>query len=121
MHELSIAIGLVQLACEEASRQGDVRVDALHLRLGPLAGVVREALLFSFDVAAAGTAIEGATLAIEEVPLVVRCPCCEQDRVLPSTQSFRCPACGAPTPEVVRGRELELVALEVTDRAAPHR
>jgi hydrogenase nickel incorporation protein HypA/HybF len=55
------------------------------------------------------------------VPLVVRCPRCEQDRVLPSTQSFRCPACGTPTPEIVRGRELELVALEVTDRAAPHR
>lgn len=121
MHELSIAIGLVELACEEASRQGNVRVEALHLRLGPLAGVVREALLFSFDVAAAGTAVEGSTLAIEEVPLVVRCPRCEEERVLPSTQSFRCPACGTPTPEVVRGRELELVALEVTDRAAPHR
>jgi hydrogenase nickel incorporation protein HypA/HybF len=121
VHELSIAIGLVELACEEAGRQGDVRVDALHLRLGPLAGVVREALLFSFDLAAAGTMVEGARLAIEDVPLVVRCPRCEQDRELPSVQRFRCPICGTPTPQVVRGKELELVALEVTDRAAPHR
>ena len=120
MHELSIAVSLVEAACEKIEELGAVKVDALHLRLGPLSGVVKEALLFSFDLAAEGTAVEGARLEIEDVPLTVRCPRCGKERELPSPQRLRCPDCDVPTPEVVRGRELELVALEVTE-SAPHR
>lgn len=115
MHELSIAVSLIEMAAEEAERLG-VRVEALHLRLGALSGVVREALLFSFDLAAEGTAIAGARLEIEDVPVVVYCPACSQERPLPGLQSFCCPVCGAPTPDVVRGRELELATLEVSAR-----
>jgi hydrogenase nickel incorporation protein HypA/HybF len=121
MHELSIALSLVEQAAEEAGRLGDVRVDALHLRLGPLSGVVKDALLFSFEIAAAGTPVEGARLEIEEVPLTVLCHQCGAERVLPTIQHFRCPACDSPTPDVVRGRELEFVAMEVIDHAAPDR
>ncbi len=117
MHELSIAISLIEMAAEKAEQMGGVRVEALHLRLGPLSGVVKEALLFSFDLAAEGTAIEGARLEIEDVPVVVLCPCCDAERRLPSIQHFHCPVCNTPTPDVVRGRELELTALEVTDHA----
>ncbi len=114
MHELSIAIALVEAACEERERLGGVTVQALHLRLGALAGVVRDALHFSFDVAAAGTPIEGARLEIEDVPLVVFCAACGVDRDLASPQTLACPVCGTPAPDVRRGRELELRALEVT-------
>lgn len=121
MHELSIALSLVEAACDKLAELGDdVRVDALHLRLGALSGVVREALEFSFELAAAGTAIEGARLAIEEVAVTVACPRCEGERTLLSVQHFRCPDCGTPTPEVIHGRELELTALEVTENAAAH-
>jgi hydrogenase nickel incorporation protein HypA/HybF len=118
MHELSIAVSLIEMASEEAERLG-VRVEALHLRLGALSGVVREALLFSFDLAAEGTAIEGARLEIEEVPVVVFCPVCDEERALPSIQDFRCPICGAPTPEVVSGRELELTTMAVIPLEEP--
>jgi hydrogenase nickel incorporation protein HypA/HybF len=115
MHELSIAMSLIDAACEEAERLGNIQVEALHLRLGALSGVVREALEFSFELAAEGTAIAGARLDVEEVPVVVFCPACRVERELPSLQSFRCPVCGTETPDVVRGRELELVSMEVTD------
>ncbi|HEV7505746.1 MAG TPA: hydrogenase maturation nickel metallochaperone HypA [Thermoanaerobaculia bacterium] len=121
MHELSIAMSLIEAACEEAARQGDVRVEALHLRLGALSGVVREALEFSFDLAAAGTAIEGARLQIEEIPVTVYCPQCCEERQLASLQHFRCPVCDTLTPEVVRGRELELRALEISENAVQDR
>jgi hydrogenase nickel incorporation protein HypA/HybF len=117
MHELSLAMSLVDAACEEAERLGNVRVEALHLRLGALSGVVKEALKFSFDLAVEGTAISGARLEVEEVPVAVLCPVCRVERELPGLQSFRCPVCGSETPEVLRGRELELVSMEVTDRA----
>ena len=68
MHELSIALSLVDLACEEKERRQLPTVQALHLRVGSLSGVVRDALLFSFDMATAGTCIEGARLKVEETP-----------------------------------------------------
>jgi hydrogenase nickel incorporation protein HypA/HybF len=117
MHELSIAVSLIEMAAEKAEEMGGVRVEALHLRLGPLSGVVKEALLFSFDLAAEGTAIAGARLEIEDVPVVVLCPRCDAERTLPGIQNFHCPVCDTPTPDVVRGRELELTALEVTENA----
>jgi hydrogenase nickel incorporation protein HypA/HybF len=113
MHELSIALSLIDMASEEAARLG-VRVEVLNLKLGALSGVVKEALLFSFDLAAEGTPVAGARLAIEEIPVVVFCSSCDEERPLPGIQSFLCPVCGTPTPEVVRGRELELVTLEVS-------
>ncbi len=68
MHELSIAVNIVDIACEEAERQGDSLVDAVYLNLGVLSGVVKEALLFSWELACEGTRIAGAHLAIQDVP-----------------------------------------------------
>ena len=113
MHELSIAMSMIEMASEEATRRGGAQVSAIHLRLGPLSGVVREALLFSYEVACEGTLLEGSQLVIEDVPVVVYCEACLGERTLASVQHFCCPDCGAPTPLVVRGKELEVVALEI--------
>jgi hydrogenase nickel incorporation protein HypA/HybF len=113
MHELSIALSILDLAAEEAERQGGGRVAAVHLRLGPLSGVVKDALRSAYDLAREGTALEKADLVIEDVPLLAYCPACAAQRAPPSAQQLCCPVCGTPTPEVVRGRELEVVALEI--------
>jgi hydrogenase nickel incorporation protein HypA/HybF len=119
MHELSIALGLIELATEEASRQGAVRVSRLYLRLGSLSGVVPDALRFSFDLAAEGTPVEGARLEIEEIPVTVQCAACGAERTLATLDRIRCPLCDESA-EVIRGRELEFAAMEVID-VAPDR
>jgi hydrogenase nickel incorporation protein HypA/HybF len=113
MHELSIALGILDVAGEAAERQGGGRVAAIHLRLGPLSGVVTDALRSAFLLAREGTALDGAELVIEEVPLVAFCPRCAEPRTLASPQMLCCPECGSVTPDVVSGRELDVVALEV--------
>ena len=113
MHELSIAMSMIEMATEEAARQGDARVSALHLKLGPLSGVVKEALLFSYEVASQGTPLEGSQLVIEEVPVTVYCHECEQERAIESIQRFCCPVCGTLTSDVVQGKELLVVGLEL--------
>jgi hydrogenase nickel incorporation protein HypA/HybF len=70
MHELSIAMSIVEMAEEEAQRHGS-RVSAVHLKLGALSGVVKEALLSSFEMACFDTPLAGSCLVIEEVPIVV--------------------------------------------------
>ncbi len=120
MHELSIACSLVDAACEAAAREGDVRVTKLNVRIGALSGIVKEALLFSFAMAAEGGACEGASLEIEEVAVTVMCPDCEAPKTLKDLTQFCCPDCGAPTSQVVSGQELELTSLEVLPDAAAH-
>ena len=113
MHELSIATSIVEMAEEEAERRGGVAIDAVYLRLGALSGVVKEALLSCYEMACEGTQLAGSRLLIEEVPVVVHCSACGARGELPSLQSFCCPQCGAPTNEIVQGKELEVVALEI--------
>ncbi|HUA63643.1 MAG TPA: hydrogenase maturation nickel metallochaperone HypA [Verrucomicrobiae bacterium] len=113
MHELSIAISLVEAAQEEARNHASTAVYAVHLRLGALAGVVKDALLFSYDLATQGTPLEGSRLIVEEVPVIVLCPVCRERRPIRSPQLFCCAVCGAPAGDVLQGRELEVTALEI--------
>jgi len=112
MHELSIAMSIVEMAQEEALQRG-VQVSAVHLKLGALSGVVREALLSSYEMACDDTPLRGSRLVIEDVPVVIFCPHCKVQRPLSSIQLFCCAECGTPTSEIVHGKELEVVALEI--------
>ena len=75
--------------------------------------MVKEALQSAYELAREGSPLPDSQLVIEEVPIVVYCTACGAERGLPSIQELRCPVCDAPTPQVVRGRELEVVALEI--------
>ena len=121
MHELSIAESLIDLACEAADREQAPRVIRLQVRIGAIAGVVKEALIFSFELAAEGTACAGAELEIDDVPLTVHCPQCERTQTLHDTWNLSCPECGTPTPAVLTGRELELAAVEVDSNVPAYR
>jgi hydrogenase nickel incorporation protein HypA/HybF len=112
MHELSIALAILEVAEEEAGKRGG-RVAAVHLKLGQLSGVVTEALRSAYELAREGTPMAGAELIIEDVPVVIRCATCAEDRAPASPWTLCCPACGTPSNDVVRGRELEVAALEI--------
>jgi len=113
MHELSIAMNIVDIAREEAELRGAPGVDVVYLKLGPLSGVVKEALLFSYEIACQHTPLEGSKLLIEEVPIIANCPVCQERRYVQSIQSLCCAECGTPTPEILEGRELMVTALEL--------
>ena len=112
MHELTIARNLIELASEHAERKHADRVTRINIRLGVASGLFRP-LYFCFATASRGTRCDGAILEIEEVPLTVKCPICDEVKTPGTRYSFRCPDCGSPTPEVVTGREMQLVTIEV--------
>jgi hydrogenase nickel incorporation protein HypA/HybF len=66
MHELSIAVNIVDIASEEAKRLNARRVESVHLKLGLFSGVARDALLFAWELASENTTVAGSRLAIEE-------------------------------------------------------
>jgi hydrogenase nickel incorporation protein HypA/HybF len=115
MHELSIAMSIVELAEEEAQLRGNVHIQAVHLRLGLLSGVVKDALLSSYEMACESTALEGSRLIIEEIPVEIYCSTCRTQRPVDSIQYFCCAECGTPSAEVTRGKELEVFALEIKE------
>lgn len=112
MHELSIALSILDLAEEEAGRRS-VRIAAVHVKLGPLSGVVKEALVSAYELAREGTPLEEMELTIKDVPIIVHCSVCDADCTLSARQPLCCLACGAPTNDIVSGRELEVTALEI--------
>lgn len=113
MHELSIAISMIDRIAEESASRGGLDVEIVHLRLGVFAGVDKAALLFAYEVACEGTLLEGSHLLIETVPLVVFCPVCRQEKTPPSLYEICCPDCLTPTPDIVSGREMEVASLEI--------
>src|SRR6202050_85822 len=115
MHELSIAMSIVEMAQEESEQRGCFQISAVHLKLGALSGVVKEALLSSYEMACEDTCLAGSRLIFEDVPVIVFCPHCQAQRRLSSVQWFCCSECGTPTPEVVQGKELQVVALEILE------
>jgi hydrogenase nickel incorporation protein HypA/HybF len=113
MHELSIAMSMIDMATEELGKNGGTKVDAVYLKLGKLSGVVKDALLFSWEVACQGTSLEGSRLEIEDVPVVVRCDNCNEDRTLDKINKMFCPVCEQATPKILQGKEMVVTALEI--------
>jgi hydrogenase nickel incorporation protein HypA/HybF len=66
MHELSIALNIIEIAEEQLARHSAQRVNAIYIRIGSRSGVAKEALDFSFGLACEGTAAEGSRLIIED-------------------------------------------------------
>jgi hydrogenase nickel incorporation protein HypA/HybF len=113
MHEVSLMQDALILATQEARRAGGTRIHRLMMQIGPLSGVVPEALSFAFEILAKGTMAEGARLEIEAVDIRCYCRGCAQEFTPPDLYC-ECPACGQASLDVRRGREMQLSCLEVS-------
>lgn len=109
MHELSIAQSVVDAV---VARTGDRQVTWVRVRIGRLAGVVRDAFEFSFELATEGTPLEGAGLEIEEPEGRLHCRCC--GGLSPRDDLILLCECGSADVEVVSGHELEIVSVQAT-------
>jgi hydrogenase nickel incorporation protein HypA/HybF len=116
MHELSVAMRIVETLAEEL---GGARVAAVTVRVGAMSGVVPEALAFAWSPATRGTAFAGSRLDIEPVDAAAWCGRCRAERIVPAINRLRCPVCQSPLPELLRGRELEVLTVEVVDEDPP--
>lgn len=115
MHELSIALNLLDIASDEAKRLGIDRVEAIHIKLGPLSGVVKPALIAAFEIAREHSSLPESRLVVQNVQIVVYCEPCQAEQTVESIQSLVCPVCSTPSNQIVAGRELEITALEIEE------
>ena len=111
MHELSIAEAIVDIARRHAHGR---RVYRVAVRVGHLRQVVPDALLFAFELLVAGTELDGAELAIEQVPGQVRCRDCSSASEVHGFP-LHCAACGGLDVELCAGEELLVDELDVEE------
>ncbi|MGW1028583.1 hydrogenase maturation nickel metallochaperone HypA [Streptomyces sp. NPDC002577] len=118
MHELSLAAAVVEAAEAVALEHGAASVESVRLRVGELAGVVPDALRFSFELVAEGTVLSGAELLIDEVRAVARCGGCKSEFTVGSPPRMQCPTCARAAVELLTGHELELAVVQLPQSRA---
>ena len=112
MHEMSIALNIVDLSVETARQNKAEKINAIILELGELAGVVEESLQFCFESACKGTMAVGARLEIIKLAAKARCEHCGHE--FNADQPYmHCPQCGALTFRISGGRELRIKSINV--------
>lgn len=115
MHEMSVAINLLELAMQEAAKQNCQRLARAHVQYGALAGIMPEALQLCFSSLIRDTPHKNAILELEELPLVLRCPFCGATFGGEGHDALwePCPKCGEAFGHIVeQGRELILSRIE---------
>jgi hydrogenase nickel incorporation protein HypA/HybF len=88
------------------------RVERVNLKIGRLAAVVPDSLRFCFEIVSKDTPLAGAELSIEETPVTARCRDCGERWTI-AEPVFTCQACQSGSLEILSGRELDIVSIEV--------
>jgi hydrogenase nickel incorporation protein HypA/HybF len=122
MHEYSIAEELINTLLDQVDEDKLSDTEIVHLEIGELQVISREALTQAFKIATEGTLLEESELRYEEVPLLVSCEDCEfqgevnyeDDYSLHfSVPVLTCPECGSSV-DIVKGNELAVKSLTVS-------
>jgi hypothetical protein len=98
---LGAVLGLDVVSFPQAMRSRPIVAATLagalagHADRGLLAGVVKDALLSSYEMACEGTPLKGSQLVVEEIPGVIYCSACDARRPVGSSEWFSCSECGA--------------------------
>jgi hydrogenase nickel incorporation protein HypA/HybF len=113
MHESSIAISILEILAETCTQEGKSAVDSVTVRIGKAAGVMPESLTFAFESLKENSVAAEAKLVVEVVPVGGMCSDCGKEFSVDDPYVFACPLCGSTNFTVSRGREMEVVDMEL--------
>ncbi|MFD7699350.1 hydrogenase maturation nickel metallochaperone HypA [Streptomyces caelestis] len=117
MHEMSVALSVVDQVERAARSGGAPGVRRVVVEVGELAGVVPDALAFCFELACAGTLLEGAELVTRFLPGRASCTPCGRTWETGMPPDMLCAVCRGAAGELLSGRELRIT--EVRWSASP--
>ncbi len=114
MHEMSIAMSIIELATSKAQAAGAQKINHIEVEVGTLSGVLVDSLVFCFEAAAKNTAADGAKIEVIEVAAMGRCVSCNHE-FLAGSLAEPCPKCGEYLVNITGGRELKVLSLTVDE------
>ena len=112
MHELSIAMNIVDIANEETKKANAKKVFEIELEIGTMSGVVLEALEFALQEAVKDSILENAKIIISEIQAKAKCQNCLHVFKIKDLYS-PCPNCNELKTEIISGKELRVKSLKV--------
>jgi len=112
MHEMTLALNLIDLATETAREAQAKRITHIELEMGALSGVMKEALVTCFEVAKQHTLAQDCQLKIIDVPGRGQCPVCQHKSEIESFAN-RCPQCGNWGLTILEGKDLRVTTITI--------
>lgn len=113
MHELSLALSILDIVDEYAEKHKFKHVNSLSLTLGKLSCVETSTLSFAFDLQAKETCADGAKLNFKILPPRIYCLSCDRELEVEEFDAV-CPECKNSEVKLIGGtEELKLIDMDV--------
>ena len=112
MHELSMAMSLVEQITLIMEKEGASKLHSITLAIGKYSGVEKECFEFSFSIAAEGSQAEKAVLVIVQTEMTVKCKECGSETVNEMPLA-KCGKCLSLNVEVLSGKEFKIKSMDV--------
>ncbi|MBN1655792.1 MAG: hydrogenase maturation nickel metallochaperone HypA [Deltaproteobacteria bacterium] len=111
MHELSIAVQIIEIVHKHLPADQNLSVKKIRLRVGEFTAIIPESLRLCIDTITRETADAGVELEIIEIPAQVKCrQCFSVSKIEPPY--LICASCGSQQVDIISGRELLVENIE---------
>ena len=112
MHELSIALNILDIVHEECTKADSSKVAEVVIRVGTLSGVDTRALSTCLQVASRETLMQDARIRIDRQQGRGFCAGCQQEFDMEDILT-PCPGCFQPAAELREGKEMKIDSILV--------
>ncbi len=113
MHEASFAMSILEISTSHCRNSGFKHINSISIKIGKASSILKDALIFAFDISKKDTLAENARLIVEEIPVSGICNNCKNTFTANENYVLSCPLCGSLSFKILTGRELDIVELEV--------
>jgi len=112
MHELSIALNILDIVQEECRKAESEKVEEVVIRVGTLSGVDTEALTTCLHVVSRETMMQEARIRIDRHQGIGYCAGCGIEFEMEDILSL-CPVCFQPATDLREGQEMAIESIAV--------
>lgn len=116
MHELSLAMSVMDIVERESRKLNNSNIKALEIEVGDFAGVELSSFRFSMEAVVRSSPFDKAEVRIIQLPAVAECNSCGITFNAPS-RFCCCPECKEYGISFVQGREFRLTAIIFDDKS----
>lgn len=110
MHEMSIAVSLMDQIEDIAKQNNLLNINEIQIESGILRQVIPDVMQVAFEAVKEGTICEKAILKIIEIPALAVCKQCKNE-FEPSIDDFICKKCNIANVDIIKGNEIILKAV----------
>ena len=110
-------MNIVNIVLDELKKHGvpEAEVEKVSFSAGKLHAIIRDSLLFNYDVVKEDyPQLKNSLLEFEEIPVVCECEECGE-RFEPDGALFVCPECSSSFVKLISGKEMSITGIEIKD------